>query len=1311
MITPRSNVKEITRGENTIEKEKEKAYNVTDNINTHMDQINIKIKMDSACSRNMSGVGGRITEVQIADNTIRGFKGEESKANLIGKNEDGKVELYVEDMPTDLVLLSANNYAEDGAVVLLPNYGLHLYMDDNERDEFETFIRKYKTGKVMEVNNRTYEVIASEGEEALSANSHRYFNTNINVSNVEERILAYLLSGFTITAMIKQLEDKSIAGVHPDVTIAALQKFATKWGHSPDVAQLAKPTKMGNIKGYMAVPEELKEVGDKVEADFFESDFNELPVEPKENVSEDVTIKKKKTKKLPTHGGAVAGFLVVDCYSQFLMGQLVKSTANAAELVKETIDKYAIDGHKIQLFSADSGVTSQSTFRVFTTAVEKVCLDERIETRRGEPHNHSNGTQTIEGMIRPVRNLMRMAMQYILRNPNLPQLGFTKEQILKLWGEIFYWAIDVMNMKLCKKEPTKTRWEVFKKRIPNVQEIRFLPIFAFVMVLRHALPEASLDGADREFLQYGLYVGPDKKVKGAIRAAILTGAGVKIIVTTKYKGVSDGGGINIYPMVQRGLTNIIADQTEENEQDDKVSYVDDENVFDVAPKAKETKTRKKKNTAKKEPTTDRHTQGQDDETRVEVTHELPEQQEENVEEDCNKQAANGKIDTNIVQKKRHRKKKESVTDNDTTNMASADKDRKMAKDTTSMMEKESLPEKESTVKERVSARRKTRSMQETAYFADWGCVQQETAFYSFSESAFIRISDEMIGENEVIEGYRAVTEGVPRNYVAALADKEWGDAARTEWKTIADARCIVEVDPQLAREEIEKNGADLVILFPVYEEKLKEGKIVKKVRLVGNGKTHYGAGKTYSPTPSREELFTLLHLIGTFDWEYIHIDEIRAFLNAPYKGENKVYTRLKGDKKMYEVIGALYGLKTSPRDYNSVVAERLKDMGYSRLHLCSCIYIKREGDALVIVFDFVDDFIVTSNRTESILTFISEFRERANTTEPEWNQSNLLGMKITRNREKRAMCLSVENKIKELAERFLDLNKLKKRDKPIPDGGFIVREDDLDDLGEDGEFISGEDIKEYMRLVGALLWISGVRHDSVYAMMYLTWFTKSPRRHHMNMAIHLLEYLYSTRSIELVLGGRKKITIDGHTDASLGTGRKGRSITAQIVSCGGGAIIAKATSTAQVRLSSFTAELDGLVNVIKSGLLLDNILKEMGITVEDVQLWTDNEALSDFVNGDRVAKAVRSMELRMWFAQEHVKMGNVKVNFMRGKEIPSDKLTKITSVKEFEDFRYFVMGTFLLDANMSTVVDDSLAGGDHENAKNDCITSDQAEKN
>ena len=81
-------------------------------------------------------------------------------------------------------------------------------------------------------------------------------------------------------------------------------------------------------------------------------------------------------------------------------------------------------------------------------------------------------------------------------------------------------------------------------------------------------------------------------------------------------------------------------------------------------------------------------------------------------------------------------------------------------------------------------------------------------------------------------------------------------------------------------EQIRNKTADLVIIFPIYEEKFKEGEIVRKVRLVANGKTQYMSGPTYASTPSREELLVLLHLFAVFDWDYVHLDEIRAFLTA-----------------------------------------------------------------------------------------------------------------------------------------------------------------------------------------------------------------------------------------------------------------------------------------------------------------------------------------------------------------------------------------------------------------------------------------------
>ncbi len=54
-------------------------------------------------------------------------------------------------------------------------------------------------------------------------------------------------------------------------------------------------------------------------------------------------------------------------------------------------------------------------------------------------------------------------------------------------------------------------------------------------------------------------------------------------------------------------------------------------------------------------------------------------------------------------------------------------------------------------------------------------------------------------------------------------------------------------------------------MLAVYEEKIKEEEVVKKVRMVLNGSKHDNVDLTYAPTPSRLEfliLFTLLQLKG-----------------------------------------------------------------------------------------------------------------------------------------------------------------------------------------------------------------------------------------------------------------------------------------------------------------------------------------------------------------------------------------------------------------------------------------------------------------
>jgi hypothetical protein len=110
---------------------------------------------------------------------------------------------------------------------------------------------------------------------------------------------------------------------------------------------------------------------------------------------------------------------------------------------------------------------------------------------------------------------------------------------------------------------------------------------------------------------------------------------------------------------------------------------------------------------------------------------------------------------------------------------------------------------------------------------------------------------------------------------------------------------------------------------------------------VGDGRTHYGAGNTFATTPSREELYILLHIIAVYDWDFAHIDEERAFLTAQFKGDKEAFTKFRGNNNLfYKILGALYGLKSSPKDYQDKVAQRrFLSLGYFRLVMCSSIYM------------------------------------------------------------------------------------------------------------------------------------------------------------------------------------------------------------------------------------------------------------------------------------------------------------------------------------------------------------------------------------
>ncbi len=1376
------------------------------------------VKFDSAASRCMSGIKGRVLEVlkkRVPDVRITGFNGSHSTVDKLGLNEDGKLEYYVSSMPQDLVLLCANDYAQEGAAILFKDDGIVIKMTDDEILELKHNLSQYPVLKKLVVRNRTYEVAQSPTtaktkdysyytkhaednvmlsytedidmqiekndaflvtEEGFSGRANRFFNTKVHVSNGTDRVLSMLLMGFSLQDLKHIVKSDSVSGIPPDLTSKTLNVFEHRYGRTPDAVTLAIPLNRMNRTGLMSKAAPLEQVGQRVECDIGEPDQNERRQG-----------KEKRATKVKAFGGALAFAVAVDCFSGFIMTRLLRTLAHTLVFIKYFIEEFEQNEIQVKLFASDSGIVSQSKFQVMTSDTEQFLRSKKIKTERAEPYNHQIGTPTVEQTIRRLKELINVAISFILRNPVFPLLGFTELQIKQLWGELLMWATVMINLKPCPHDKTKTRYEVFYKKKPNIQNIRILPIFSVVLVPR--MVHNPDDGTYKMMNKIALYVGPALKTPGAIRAAVLSKEKklVNVIVTSKFTPATDGGGLNIYDNVNRGLLTmmyppnqpIVDEEPEEIVQEDNpptsASEAESkENGAQVSPPSsnlveQEVKVVQKildipaaegpptdtvnsrsisnKSSSAQVITTlvdpDEYIENEENDTEDHYTKDpsmdesYPQHKEE--EEATNSEESSGENEeeeminnsdheeetkmkikrlnnkkmhaqTKRKAKKTNMKKKSKnssqYTSTDTNNNNKKKKINSNKQDIAKDMDKQNdNPYKKLYVNSSKRRHNSTSLMtvEEFAHYADWIEFGMDSWYWSFANNCFYRIApDELRCKLEAStsdsaplwssditmeEGYKAVKENVPKSFPAALQDPRWGAPARKELNTLFETKAIVEVDPNIAKRVLKSNGADLVILFPVYETKEKEGQQVDKVRLVGDGRTHYSAVHTYAATPSREELLVLLHIIAMLGWTYYHVDEIRAFLSARYNGgKRRVFTRFLGDNKFYEVLGALYGLKSSPRDYQQQVIDRLTSMGFKRLSLCSCIFVCREENNVVLIYDYVDDFIITGNNSTAVQDKINLLRDKASTTEPIFNAEKVLGMEIKRDITKHIMLITMTKKIEEVCEKF-QVDHTKIRHTPMATRSYIVKESEFEKLPEEEtRFLNAKEKTDYLALVGSLLWISGIRMDILFATMYLSWATKTPRVHHMVTGKGVLAYLLHTKNLPLVLGGKceteSAVDIIGYSDASLGTGTKGRSIKAHMFKLGteSGAITAKCGNSTSVYTSSFEAELDGVVTGMKTAARLMNILDEIGVVNYGrvSTLYNDNLAMIKFIQGEGLAKGIRHVELRMFYAREKYLEGNILVKYMKSENLPADQMTKLGSKHSFLQFRKLILGLGLL---------------------------------
>ena len=95
-----------------------------------------------------------------------------------------------------------------------------------------------------------------------------------------------------------------------------------------------------------------------------------------------------------------------------------------------------------------------------------------------------------------------------------------------------------------------------------------------------------------------------------------------------------------------------------------------------------------------------------------------------------------------------------------------------------------------------------------------------------------------------------------------------------------------------------------------------------------------------------------------------------------------------------ELIKTLYGLKQSGREWNIELDEKLKRFGFQHLHSDPCIYIKRDGDDMVIITVWVDDLLLFASSDKLMEQTKSNLRTQWEVTDL-GEPTKIIGIEIT----------------------------------------------------------------------------------------------------------------------------------------------------------------------------------------------------------------------------------------------------------------------------------------------------------------------------
>ncbi|CAI7731481.1 unnamed protein product [Closterium sp. NIES-53] len=383
--------------------------------------------------------------------------------------------------------------------------------------------------------------------------------------------------------------------------------------------------------------------------------------------------------------------------------------------------------------------------------------------------------------------------------------------------------------------------------------------------------------------------------------------------------------------------------------------------------------------------------------------------------------------------------------------------------------------------------------------------------------------------------------------------------------------------------------------------------------------------QTYSPTPKMTTLWVLLHVAAQRYYELHSLDFSTAFLQGSLHEEIWLrrppgFTGSFPAGTQWSLRRPVYGLRQAPREWHDTLRTTLAALGFAPSTADPSLFLRTDTSLPPFnVLVYVDNLVFATIDTEALTLVKSELQKRHTCTDLGELRS-YLGLQITRERARRTITLTQSHMVHQVLQRF-NFEFSLPQPTPLSTGHSLSAPPSDESVEPSGP---------YPELVGCLI----------------------------------------TSGMGLVLGGRARVVLSGHADASwvddLATQRSSQGYT---FSLGSGSVSWRSTRLSSVLSSSCEAENCAGAMAAQELRWLTYLQTDLGEKPRSPPVvYVDNKAMIALCQEHRLEHRTKHFALRYFLARELQQRGQLRLAYVATRANTADVFTKALPPGDHQHF-------------------------------------------